>query len=97
MARLLQDPSLLPAAVEELLRFTSPVNHANDRFTIEDGGWEVRVSRVGEQFSADSGRGISKHSVRVLGRRVIVVDDWKVTTRALADKSPHRSGGIPAR
>jgi cytochrome P450 len=33
MARLRQDPSLLPAAVEELLRFTSPVNHANDRFT----------------------------------------------------------------
>jgi cytochrome P450 len=36
MARLRQDPSLLPAAAEELLRFTSPVNHANDRFTTED-------------------------------------------------------------
>jgi cytochrome P450 len=36
LARLRQDPSLLPAAVEELLRFTSPVNHANDRFTTED-------------------------------------------------------------
>ncbi len=36
MARLRQDQSLLPAAVEELLRFTSPVNHANDRFTTED-------------------------------------------------------------
>jgi hypothetical protein len=35
-ARLRQDPSLLPAAVEELLRFTSPVNHANDRFTTRD-------------------------------------------------------------
>jgi cytochrome P450 len=34
--RLRQDPSLLPAAVEELLRFTNPVNHANDRFTSED-------------------------------------------------------------
>ena len=34
-ARLRADPSLLPAAVEELLRFTSPVNHANDRFTTE--------------------------------------------------------------
>jgi cytochrome P450 len=36
MARLRQDPSLLPAAVEELLRFTNPVNHVNDRFTTED-------------------------------------------------------------
>jgi cytochrome P450 len=35
MTRLRADPSLLPAAVEELLRFTSPVNHANDRFTTE--------------------------------------------------------------
>jgi cytochrome P450 len=35
-ARLREDLSLLPAAVEELLRFTSPVNHANDRFTTED-------------------------------------------------------------
>jgi cytochrome P450 len=34
--RLRQDPSLLPAAVEELLRFTNPVNHANDRFTTQD-------------------------------------------------------------
>ena len=33
MARLREDPSLLPAAVEELLRFTNPVNHATDRFT----------------------------------------------------------------
>jgi cytochrome P450 len=40
--RLRQDPSLLPAAVEELLRFTNPVNHANDRFTTED----VRVGGV---------------------------------------------------
>ncbi|MBV9446787.1 MAG: cytochrome P450 [Streptosporangiaceae bacterium] len=36
LRELQQDPSLVPAAVEELLRFTSPVNHANDRFTIED-------------------------------------------------------------
>ncbi len=34
--RLRRNPSLLPAAVEELLRFTNPVNHANDRFTTED-------------------------------------------------------------
>jgi cytochrome P450 len=36
MARLRADRSLLPAAVEELLRYTSPVNHANDRFTTEE-------------------------------------------------------------
>ena len=36
MARLRQDPSLLPAAVEELLRFTNPVNHVTARFTTED-------------------------------------------------------------
>jgi len=35
-ARLREDPSLLPAAVEELLRFTNPLNHATDRFTTED-------------------------------------------------------------
>ena len=36
IARLRQDPSLLPAAVEEPLQFSNPVNHANDRFTTED-------------------------------------------------------------
>lgn len=36
MGRLRQDPSLLPAAVEELLRFTNPVNHVTTRFTTED-------------------------------------------------------------
>jgi cytochrome P450 len=36
MARLRHNPSLLPAAVEELLRFANPVNHANDRFTTGD-------------------------------------------------------------
>jgi cytochrome P450 len=36
MARLRQDSSLLPAAVEELLRFTNPVNHATGRFAAED-------------------------------------------------------------
>ena len=40
--RLRQDPSLLPAAVEDLLRFTSLVNHTNDRFTTQD----VRVGDV---------------------------------------------------
>jgi cytochrome P450 len=36
MARLRQDPSLLPTAVEELLRFTNPVNHVIARFATED-------------------------------------------------------------
>jgi cytochrome P450 len=36
MTRLRQDPALLPAAVEELLRFTNPVNHVPARFTTED-------------------------------------------------------------
>jgi cytochrome P450 len=31
-------PSLLPAAVEELLRYCSPVNHATDRFTLDPAG-----------------------------------------------------------
>jgi cytochrome P450 len=36
LARLRADPSLLLAAVEELLRFTNPLNHATDRFTTQD-------------------------------------------------------------
>jgi cytochrome P450 len=36
LARLRGDRSLLPAAMEELLRFTSPVNRATDRFTTGD-------------------------------------------------------------
>jgi cytochrome P450 len=35
-SRLRADPSQLPAAVEDLLRFTSPLNHATDRFTTHD-------------------------------------------------------------
>jgi cytochrome P450 len=36
LARLRQEPSLLPGAVEELLRYTNPLNHATDRFTATD-------------------------------------------------------------
>jgi cytochrome P450 len=36
MARLRADASLLPSAVEELLRFANPLNHATERFTLED-------------------------------------------------------------
>ncbi|HTU76165.1 MAG TPA: cytochrome P450 [Trebonia sp.] len=36
MARLRADPSLLPAAVEELLRYANPLNHATERFTVAD-------------------------------------------------------------
>jgi cytochrome P450 len=34
-ARLRDDRSLLPAAIEEMLRYTSPVNHSTFRFTLE--------------------------------------------------------------
>jgi cytochrome P450 len=52
MARLRQDPSLLPAAVEELLRFTSPVNHVTVRFTTEDLPIGDVVVPAGEQVLA---------------------------------------------
>jgi cytochrome P450 len=35
LERLRSDPSLLPGAVEELLRFANPLNHATERFTLE--------------------------------------------------------------
>jgi len=44
MARLRADPSLLPSAVEELLRYANPLNHATERFTlapVEVGGVEI--------------------------------------------------------
>ena len=35
LARLRADPALLPAAVEELVRYANPLNHATERFTLE--------------------------------------------------------------
>jgi cytochrome P450 len=35
LARLRSSPSLLPGAVEELLRYANPLNHATERFTLE--------------------------------------------------------------
>jgi cytochrome P450 len=35
LERLRADPALLPAAVEELLRYVNPLNHATERFTLE--------------------------------------------------------------
>ena len=35
MDRLRADPALLPGAVEELLRYVNPLNHATERFTLE--------------------------------------------------------------
>jgi cytochrome P450 len=48
-ARLHSDRSLLPAAVEEMLRYTSPVNHATLRFTTEPtlvAGTEIPAGQV---------------------------------------------------
>jgi len=35
LSRLRSSPALLPGAVDELLRFVNPLNHATDRFTME--------------------------------------------------------------
>lgn len=35
LARLRADPALLPSAIEELLRYANPLNHATERFTLE--------------------------------------------------------------
>jgi cytochrome P450 len=66
MARLRQDPSLLPAGVEELLRFTNPVDHVNDRFTTEDlpiGDVVIRSRRAGphrDQFRRPGSRPVPR-------------------------------------
>jgi cytochrome P450 len=49
MARLRDDASLLPSAVEELLRYASPLNHATERFTLEPtkiGGVTIPANKV---------------------------------------------------
>jgi cytochrome P450 len=48
-ARLRADRTLLPAAVEEMLRYTSPVNHALPRYTTEPvsiGGVDIPAQQV---------------------------------------------------
>jgi cytochrome P450 len=49
LARLRADPSLLPSAVEELLRYTGALNHATERFTLEPveiGGLTIPANKV---------------------------------------------------
>jgi len=49
LARLRADPSLLPSAVEELLRYTGALNHATERFTaepVELGGLTIPANKV---------------------------------------------------
>jgi cytochrome P450 len=48
LARLRADLSLLPAAVEELLRFTNPVSRSTDRFTAQDMTVAGTVIPMGE-------------------------------------------------
>ncbi|GHO72678.1 polyketide biosynthesis cytochrome P450 PksS [Ktedonobacter sp. SOSP1-85] len=46
------DPSLLPAAVEELLRYTAPVSLSDERWASEDIPLHGKVIRKGEQVMA---------------------------------------------
>jgi cytochrome P450 len=49
LARLRADASLLPSAVEELLRYAGPLNHATERFTLEPtkiGGLTIPANKV---------------------------------------------------
>ena len=59
LARLRSDPSLLPGAVEELLRYANPLNHATDRFTLEPveiGGVHDPGPRVGLCVTSSANR-----------------------------------------
>lgn len=46
------DPSLLPTAVEELLRYTSPVSLSDERWATEDIPLYGKIIRKGDQVSA---------------------------------------------
>jgi cytochrome P450 len=49
LARLHADPSLLPSAVEEMLRYAGPLNHATERFTLEPteiGGVTIPANKL---------------------------------------------------
>jgi len=63
LERLRSDPSLLPGAVDELLRYVNPLNHATDRFTLEPveiGGVTIPAREwvlcVTSSANRDSGR-----------------------------------------
>ncbi|GHO63694.1 polyketide biosynthesis cytochrome P450 PksS [Ktedonobacter sp. SOSP1-52] len=47
-----QDPELLPGAVEELLRYTSPVSLSDERWASEDIEWHGKLIRKGQQVLA---------------------------------------------
>jgi cytochrome P450 len=99
MARLQQDPALLPAAVEELLRFTSPVNHANDRFTTEDVAVGGVVIPAGEWVFPASpgphgGRGRPGRTRCPLPRDIA---GGRPVGTSLASRQPDERPGVPAR
>ncbi len=52
MQQLQHDPSLIPSAVEELLRYTAPVNLSDERWASEDVPMHGKVIRKGEMVYA---------------------------------------------
>jgi cytochrome P450 len=50
--RLKQEPALIPSAVEELLRFTSPIDFATERYTTADVAFGEHVIPRGERVFA---------------------------------------------
>jgi len=67
LGRLRADPSLRGAAVEELLRYTSPVNHATFRFATEP--IEIGEARIGRGATATTRRAALDRSTPSAGSR----------------------------